>query len=49
MEKGSIEKKMKTDNSMFIFHLLNNAIDYILWTDRDRLKVIGFTMMITMS
>lgn len=30
MEMGSIEKKMKTNNSMFIYCLLNHAIDYIL-------------------
>lgn len=40
MEMGSIEKKMKTNNSRFIYYLLNHEIilDYILQTDLDWLK-----------
>lgn len=37
MEMGCIEKKMKTNNSRFIYYLLNHEIilDYILQTNLD--------------
>lgn len=56
MEMSSIEKKMKTNNSRFIYNLLNHEItfDYILQTDPDLTDLKwqgydGFYNIITMT